>query len=250
MSLVFPYEQTAEERPLLGLIVLQSDETVEEDFRALVPDALRLLVSRVPSGLTVSAESLSDMEHHLTEAASLFPRGLTFDAIGYACTSGSAQIGPDRVADRIRAGAPVRAVSNPVTALSAACKAAGIARLGLLSPYVKDVSETLRAVLAQAGVETPVFGTFNEAEEAKVARIDEESLMAGARGVMAGAQVDGLFLSCTNLRTLGVIPRLEDAFGLPVLSSNLVLAWDMIRLAGGAVSAPSALLSGVAEGGA
>ena len=33
-------------------------------------------------------------------------------------------------------------------------------------------------------------------------------------------------------RTLDVIAPLEDELGLPVLSSNLVMAWDMARAAG------------------
>ena len=43
--------------------------------------------------------------------------------------------------------------------------------------------------------------------------------------------IDGLFLSCTNLRTLDVIAKLETETGLPVLSSNQVLAWDLARRA-------------------
>ncbi|MDO7707412.1 MAG: Asp/Glu racemase, partial [Loktanella sp.] len=43
--------------------------------------------------------------------------------------------------------------------------------------------------------------------------------------------IDALFLSCTNLRTLDVIAKLETETGLPVLSSNQVLAWDLARRA-------------------
>jgi maleate isomerase len=44
--------------------------------------------------------------------------------------------------------------------------------------------------------------------------------------------VDGLFLSCTNLRTLDVIAPLEEKLKMPVLSSNLVLAWHLSQIAG------------------
>ena len=43
---------------------------------------------------------------------------------------------------------------------------------------------------------------------------------------------DAVFLSCTNLRTLNVIPEIEARIGKPVLSSNQVLAWHLLRLAG------------------
>lgn len=40
-------------------------------------------------------------------------------------------------------------------------------------------------------------------------------------------------ISCTNLRCLRIIPEVEAQIGKPVLSSNLALAWHMLRLAGG-----------------
>jgi len=44
--------------------------------------------------------------------------------------------------------------------------------------------------------------------------------------------LDGVFLSCTNLRTLDILAPLQAELGLPVLSSNQVLALQMARLAG------------------
>jgi len=43
--------------------------------------------------------------------------------------------------------------------------------------------------------------------------------------------MDALFISCTNLRALDLIPTLEKETGVPVMTSNQVLAWDMLRLA-------------------
>lgn len=168
--------------PRLGLVVLQSDETIEGDFRRLVPDGADLLVSRVPSGDEVTPESLAGMEAHLTAAAALFPPWARFDAVGYGCTSGTAQIGAENVARRISAGAHTAAVTEPVSALIAACRALGIRRLGLVSPYVAPVSGRLRQVLEQAGISTPAFGSFEIAEEARVVRIDAASLVRAAEG--------------------------------------------------------------------
>ena len=44
--------------------------------------------------------------------------------------------------------------------------------------------------------------------------------------------LDALFISCTNLRTLDVIEEIEQKTGMPVLSSNLVLAWHLLDLVG------------------
>lgn len=220
-------------RATLGLIVLQSDETIEQEFRALFPSGdVSLYVSRVPSGLEVTGDSLAAMSQTLPAAAALFPRSVKFDVVGYGCTSGTSVIGAQKVAELVGAGCSTGQVSEPVSALLAMCRAQGIRRLALLSPYVADVSQSLRDTLAAAGVATPVFGSFDEAEEARVARISETSIYDAGIELGRAAEAEALFLSCTNLRTLAVAPRLQAALGKPVLSSNLALAWHMRRLAG------------------
>ncbi|MEM1039084.1 MAG: Asp/Glu racemase [Pseudomonadota bacterium] len=237
----FAYTVMPEEKrlPAIGLIVLQSDETIEQDFRWLFsPQVCDLYVSRVPSGLEVTGDTLAEMAQTLPMAASLFPQSLSLDVIGYGCTSGSSVIGPDRVAALVREGRPkthaASAVTEPLSALITACKARGITRLALLSPYIEDVSAALRARLSDAGIETPLFGSFSEAEEAKVARIDEASIMAAATALCVDRKgdFDGLFLSCTNLKALDVLAPLEESLGVPVMSSNSVLADHMSMLAG------------------
>ncbi|MXQ09690.1 Asp/Glu racemase [Alphaproteobacteria bacterium GH1-50] len=219
-----PYDIEPDTRPAIGLIVLQADETIEDEMRALLPSDIRLLVSRVPSGLSVTPETLSEMAGHLTAAATLFPRGMRFDAFGYACTSGAAEIGRERVAELIRQGACAKRVTDPVTALIAACRDMGVKRIGLVSPYVAEVSDRLIGVLAGEGIEVTARVTFDEAEEARVARISADSVRQAARQVMSQASPEAVFLSCTNLRTATILDDLTAELGCPVMSSNSVLA--------------------------
>ena len=236
------YTIVDDNRPKLGLITLQADRTIEDDFRRLLPRDVSLLVSRVPSGLDVTLDSLAQMEGALSDAASLFPVGHSFDAVGYGCTSGTAQIGVQKTAERICAGTDTSAISEPVSALIAACQALSVNRIAMLSPYVASVSDRLRSALDAAGVQTPVFASFDEGNEAAVAQIDNGSIIAATVDMMAGADVQAVFLSCTNLRTMDVIAGLQDQLGIPVLASNLVLAWDMLRLSGIEIATPRALL--------
>ncbi len=242
---VYPYSLSEGPARQMGLVVLQADETIESDFRRLIPGDVRLMVSRVPSGADVTPETLQAMADHMTAAARLFPAHAKLDAVGYGCTSGTAQIGSARISELIRAGVETRAVTEPVSALIAACGALGVGRLAFLSPYVADVSDRLREVIAAYGVETSVFGTFAEPTEANVARIDGASVAGAARALVPGSGAEALFLSCTNLRTLALIEPLEKELGLPVLSSNLVLAWHMLHLCGGNATpdAPGALFA-------
>lgn len=229
----------------LGLIVLQADEVIEQDFRRLFPSGeTALYVTRIPSGADLTAETLAAMEAALPASARLLPPSVAFDVVDYACTSGATVIGSERVRTLIKGVADVRAVTDPLSAALAALaalaafEALNVRRIGLISPYVPEVSAALRAALTGVGLEVAAFASFEERIEARVARIDPASIQDAALAAGAAAAVDAVFLSCTNLRTLDVIDPVEAALGKPVVSSNQALAWQMARLAGGAVLAP------------
>ena len=117
-------------RALLGLIVLETDRTVEAEFRALYRngglDGVAHHASRIPMEATVTAETLAAMEERLPVAAGLLPPAFDFDAIGYACTSGATLIGEERVAELVGAHHPGVPCTNPLTAAVAAFRAFGV----------------------------------------------------------------------------------------------------------------------------
>ena len=210
-------------------MVLQADETIEQDMRTLLPSDVELLVSRVPSAEVLTSNTIREMEAHLTAAAALLPRGAQLSVLGYACTSGTAEIGTEKVASLLRLGVGATFTTDPVSALIAALAQLEIRRIALVSPYVQQVSATLRDVLAQANVTVTAFASFEEPLEENVVRISEKSITAASEAVSDHQDVDAVFLSCTNLRTLGAIPIVEEKIGKPVLSSNQVLAWHICR---------------------
>jgi maleate isomerase len=221
----------------LGLVVLQVDETIEQDFRRLFPSRdVALYVSRIPSGAELTPDTIATMELHLPQAAALLPPAAAFDAVGYACTSGTTLIGAERVAELVSGAVATRAVANPLTAAIAAMTALGVRAPAIVSPYIESVAGPIRQAFGTAGFTVPATLSFGEEVEARVARIDPASIRDAAVEVGRRAGVDAVFLSCTNLRTLDIIDDLEQALGLPVLSSNQVLAWHMARLSGAPVA--------------
>jgi len=228
---LMPYNVVSIEVTRIGFVVLQSDETIERDMMQMRGTA-DLFFSRVPSGQKVTAETLQSMAGHIKASAALFPQTLRLNAVGYGCTSGTAQIGVQEIERLVKSGTKTQAVSQPVSALVAACQHLKLKRIAFLSPYLEQVSANLRKVLQENGVETPVFGTFGEADESKVVRISGVSVQAAAHHLLADGGLDGIFLSCTNLRTMNLIAPMEAELGLPVLSSNLVLAWHLAQLSG------------------
>lgn len=228
-------------RAWLGLIVLQADETIENEFRRLLDmDGVALHVTRVASGVEVGEDSLAGLAEGIAGAARLLPVEVSPDVLGFACTSGATVIGPAQVARLIHearaADAPGSfarsAVTDPLTAVMAACDALGVHRLGFVTPYVPAVSAAMRAALERAGLEVSAFGSFEVAREHRVARISPASVCDAIVRVGSAAGCDAVFASCTNLRTLEVLEEAERRLGLPVISSNQALAWHMLRLAG------------------
>ncbi|MBD3678836.1 MAG: aspartate/glutamate racemase family protein [Rhodobacteraceae bacterium] len=230
----FPYRLTDPSRAaVLGLVVLKVDETIEEDFRAAFPGReVALHISRVASGDDLTPDTIAEMERCLPEAASLLPPAATFDVVGYGCTSGTALIGAEEVARLVGGPTGARAVTDPLTAALEALAALGIGRIGIVSPYIPSVSTPIIRAFEAGGIEVAQALSFGEEVEARVARIDPASTAEAARQVARQTDIGAVFLSCTNLRTFGIIDALEEDLGLPVLSSNQVLAWHMARLAG------------------
>lgn len=212
----------------LGLVVLQADETLEQDFRRLFPDrGVAIYTSRIPSGEELTSDSIAAMEAELPRGARLLPRSARFGAVGYGCTSGTTLIGAEAVARMLRQGVQTPVVTDPLTAALAALDALGLRRLGLVTPYVHNIAAPVRDAFSAAGYAIGETLTFGEEVEARVARIAPQSIKAAARA--AAKAVDAVFLSCTNLRTLDIIDELEAELGIAVLSSNQVLAWHMAR---------------------
>ncbi len=216
----------------LGLIVLQADETIETEFRRLFGGLdLALYHTRIPSAETVTPETLVRMEQEIAASAAMLPVSADLSVIGYGCTSGATIIGADRVAERVNSIRPGAAVTDPLTAVKAACRALGARRLAMITPYIVDVSAAMRDNLRQSGIDVPLLATFGQEEERVVARITSRSVLAAIE-VAAEAPCDALFLSCTNLPTLDILEAAETSLGKPLITSNQALAWHMLRLAG------------------
>ena len=105
--------------------------------------------------------------------------------------------------------------------------------IGVLTPYRADVNRIVAEYMTtHGGVEVPVFGSFNEEMDDKVARIDPGSIKTGIERLKGLADIDAVFVSCTSVRLATVAADLEREIGLPITSSNHAMAWHALRLGG------------------
>ena len=232
-KLSFSTDQGTAARARIGLLVLESDQTMETEFRALTDmDGVSVYHSRLACDVSVTPETLAKMETEIPKAAKLLPDYLNLASIGYGCTSASTIIGEDRVAGIIDAVHPGVPSTNPLTAAKAALTALGVNRLGLLTPYRPDVTIAMQREFDAAGIEVGFVGSFYEESDFVVGRIDEASILKGVLEVGQNDGIDGVFIACTSLRAARVVGEAERILQKPVTASNHALAWHLLRLAG------------------
>lgn len=220
-------------RARIGLLVLESDQTMEWEMRLMTHlPGVSFYHARLANDAHVTPETLAKMEAELPVAAGLLPRYMGLKSLGYGCTSGATIIGEDRVAAILDASHPNVPSSNPLTAAKTALKTLGVKRLGLVTPYTPDVTEAMQARFEAAGIQITTVGSFYEDSDEVVGRIDPQSILEAAVEVGRSDAVDGVFISCTSLRAAGIIEQAENALGKPVTASNHALAWHLLRLAG------------------
>ena len=220
-------------RARIGLLVLQTDQTLETDLATLMAiDGVALYHSRLANDAVVTPETLVRMAREVPRAAELIAPSLGIAAIGYACTSGATVIGEVRIAKILAGIHPGVPCTNPLTAAKAALKALGVFRVGLVTPYTPDVTAAMQENLSAAGIDVPVVGSFYEDNDLEVGKITESSILSASIAVGQDPRCDGVFISCTSLRSSRVIAEAEAKLSKPVIASNHALAWHLLRLAG------------------
>lgn len=226
-------------RASIGLVVLATDYTIEAEWRALFNQlpGVALYHARIANDDEVTPETLKAMAPGITATAATLTPGTAVDVVAYGCTSASMAIGEDVVFSHIKEAKPGALCTTPVTAAFAGFKALGAKRIAVLTPYARSVNEIVVEYMSRDGLEIPVFGSFNEPLDSRVSRISDESVANGVRMLVNKSEelqqkIDAVFVSCTSVRLMAQCESLEQEIGLPVTSSNHVMGWHALRLAG------------------
>lgn len=229
-----PYEMDGGlgERARIGLIVLSSDQTIEYEMRQMLDlPGVSLYGNRLYCSPTITPQTLKDMENEIPKATRLLIPGLPLDVIAYGCTSGSMLIGIENVHARIHEVRPEVTCTVPLQAAIAAFQALSSSSIALITPYTDEINQRMRGFIQDSGFAVPIMGSWNEPLDDNVGRITPESIEALILKLGRPDYVDTVFISCTNVRALGIIKAVEEKLDKPVFSSNLALGWHCLRLA-------------------
>ncbi len=216
----------------IGVVAPFDWELDWELWRWTPPDAA-LFVTRTPPVVRGpdSVDFAQDIGSTAVVAAGVRELVLARPAVvAYACTSGSfvnGLVGEDQLRESMEeAGAPQAVTTSG--AMLEALAALGLGRIGVATPYDEEVTERLCSFLREAGVDVGPVAHLGLC--GGIAHTDEATVADLVRRVSRG--VDGVFVSCTNLPTIGVVAALEAETGRPVLSANMVTIWASLRKCG------------------
>ena len=154
------------------------------------------------------------------------------DVIAWNGTSAS-WLGFDRdesLCEQITAATGIKACTT-VLAYRDLLRRIGAGRIGLVTPYRRDVQDKIIAnwnseglnCFAERHLSLQDNFSFAEVSEAEVAALIEEVVRDGC---------DAAVVLCTNMRGAGAAERLERGFGVPVLDSIAVTLWACLTATG------------------
>ena len=218
----------------IGLIVLATDQTIEHEFRRVVAglDGIAVYYSRIYNSATITKQTLAEMEQGIAEATRVIVPNIDLDVVAYGCTSGAMVIGRDNVHARIHEARPEVACTTPLEATCAAFRTLDVRRIAFIPPYSDDINRSLRDTIVAQGFDVPVMGSWNLTDDDEIARVSPLSVRRAVLELGAANEVDGVFVSCTNVRLVSAAEELEQELGKPVTSSSHATAWHCLRLAG------------------
>jgi arylmalonate decarboxylase len=138
----------------------------------------------------------------------------------------------ERLVEKARSvtGLPVSTMS---TAIVEGLRAMGAEQIGVCTAYADEVNRRLRDFLTAAGFDVMELQGFGlEAFGAPSKKRPEDIVELAASVAAKAPDAEALLISCGGLRTLEITKAIEDAHGVPVVSSTPASYWAAVRLAG------------------
>ncbi|MEN8211126.1 MAG: Asp/Glu racemase [Thermodesulfobacteriota bacterium] len=234
-AIEIPLEHSKDPRPNkvhIGLVQLSTDNSLEGDWTKLIGSSAMIFSSRVYYSGVMTQKALNEITQGISEAASLIATGLPMDVMAFGCTSASMVIGSKRVEKLLTAHHPGIPATNPWMAAKAAFERLNAEKISIFSPYPTEVNYPLYRKLLAKGFDVPAIGALRIDNDIDISTVSFDSMAKGAEQILNQAKTDVLFMSCTNLRILDHIEKLESIFDIPIVCSNQAMFWHAMTLAG------------------
>ena len=224
-------------RAKIGVFVPFTNTNLEPDLALMRPDGVSFHFARlggydadeIPDEDQMAGLGAADMDQEIDLIAGVKP-----DVVLYGCTSATLSHGPvfDRdLSKKITAKSGAQTVTA-AGALVNALNTMGISKIGFASPYVPSLNDRAIAFLQSEGFDVVARADIDGAlgNDEQGALTPDQVYELGTRADDDAAQA--VVLSCTDMRSVEIIDRLEQDLGKPVITSNQAMMFQTLQLAG------------------
>ncbi len=218
-------------RARIGLIIPSSNRMTEPQFHRHCPPGVSPHVTRLRLTQPHMRPPL-EMLPEIRDAAVMLAHAKC-DIIVFHCTGSSMESGlaaERQVVDFI-AQTTGRPAASTATALLEAFQALHAARIVLVSPYQQQINDVEIAFLREAGVQVLGDRALSLPGSDAFCSAPAELFLQATLDAQ-DPEADAYFISCTNIRAMETVARLEPALGKPVVTSNQATLWYCLRRLG------------------
>lgn len=216
----------------VGVLLPPTNAACEAEFPRYMPENCAVHFNRLSRpGTQLSHESLLGMigsvERAARDLADLRPAVML-----YGCMTGTFLAGHALHADmgdRIRRVTGIPGITT-ATAVLEALHTLRAKRVFMVSPYPAHINEQEVEFLAYHGITVTRWDSFlHEDSLQNVRKTSAETADLVLRNKGRLEQADAVFISCTNLKSMDQLARLETELEVPVVSSNSATLWLGLR---------------------
>lgn len=206
-------------RGKIGLLVPSGNTVIEPEFQAMVPLGVAVYATRIRQTELTKEALISIAEEAKREIKKLADAGC--DLVIYGLTAGTMMFGTDydKILKKQLCSAGGIDVITVASAVVEELKFLGMEKICMVTPYMQEVNEREKKFLKDCGITVTADICMGLNQLKSISNQNPKSLYRLVCEVYK-QEVDGIFISCTNLPSLEILDFLTQDFGKPTISSN------------------------------
>lgn len=215
----------------VGLLLPSSNSTAEPEIFRMLPAGMSLHTTRLQ--LTeIGADSTLRIVDQIEDASRKLADA-DVDIITLAATAPSCRlgIGYDRELITRISAATGKPASTASTATLEALRVLNAKAIVLAAPWTDEVNDTTASFMEANGVRVLARKALGLVRNLDVGLLDSSTAYELAKA-LDRPDAEAVMIACGNWSASGIIDRLEREVGKPVLTTNQVSVWHVLRLLG------------------